>query len=652
VIAVGIATLLLLTGGVGGLLLGSRPKSAARFYAWFLSGGCAVGIVPAVAFLVDGSDAAAWLQAAGPGNPALFGLDALSAWFLLVVFGIGAPASAFGLAYLREETDQRRVAAAHLLVATLLAAMVGVVTARTIVSFLVAWETMAVTGYFLVVYHSEDPQVRRAGFLYLVLTHAATLALLAMFAAWSGGNLRAAFQELPALGVAATGTSLVLPLALAGFGIKAGMVPFHFWLPGAHAAAPSHVSALLSGVMIKTGIYGLLRVVALAGPPPAWWGWLVLFLGLASALLGVIWALAQHDLKRLLAYHSVENIGIILLGLGLGSLGLAYRQPAVAALGFTGALLHTLNHGLFKSLLFLGAGVVARAAGTQDLERLGAWARRVPWTAGAFLIGALAISGLPPLNGFVSEWLLFGGLLRSADAPGPLRVAPSLTAGLALSGALALACFTKVYAAVFLGRPREDAVSRATANETGLVLPQLGLAAACVAVGLFASVAVGAAGRGAAVLTGGAAAPGAAVFTRGAVAISYLALGLAGVTLAVWVLRRSAGRARLPRTAPTWACGYTPVTSRMQYTAASYARPLLTTFGPAAGVRLPAAGPPSVLPPRDPVFDRVGQPLWRRVRQATTWLRRIQAGRLQQYLGYVILTVLALLLYLRLASGR
>jgi hypothetical protein len=233
-----------------------------------------------------------------------------------------------------------------------------------------------------------------------------------------------------------------LTLALVGFGIKAGAVPGHFWLPGAHAAAPSHISALLSGVMLKTGIYGLFRALILLGDPPAWWGWAVLLLGVASAVLGVLWALAQHDLKRLLAYHSVENIGIILMGLGVGALGATHHLPAVALLGYAGALLHTLNHALFKSLLFLSAGVVVQATGTREIDRLGGLARRMPGTALAFLVGAAAIVGEPPINGFVSEWLIFMGLVHAGRVGEGLQAAAALTAGLALTGALALACFS------------------------------------------------------------------------------------------------------------------------------------------------------------------------------------------------------------------
>ena len=276
----------------------------------------------------------------------------------------------------------------------------------------------------------------------------------------------------------------MLLLALVGFGFKAGFVPMHFWLPPAHAAAPSHVSALMSGIVIKTGIYGLLRVVLLLGGAPAWWGWIVLGLGIISGVLGVLWALAQHDIKRLLAYHSVENIGIILMGIGVGVLGVAYHAPLVAMLGFTGGLLHTVNHAVFKSLLFLGAGAVYRATGTRNMEELGGLARRMPLTWLAFLIGAAAIVGLPPLNGFVSEWLVYQGLFATSQSSDVLRLAVLGIPALALIGALALACFTKVAGVVFLGTPRTAHASRATEVGRGRYLPALALAVTCLALGV------------------------------------------------------------------------------------------------------------------------------------------------------------------------
>ena len=349
----------------------------------------------------------------------------------------------------------------------------------------------------------------------------------------------------------------MLLLALVGFGFKAGFVPFHFWLPPAHAAAPSHVSALMSGVVIKTGIYGLLRVLLMLGGAPAWWGWIVLATGVASGILGVLWALAQHDMKRLLAYHSVENIGIILMGIGVGVLGVVHKEPAIAVLGFAGGLLHTVNHALFKSLLFLGAGAVYRATGTRNMEELGGVARRMPVTWLAFAIGAAAIVGLPPFNGFVSEWLIYQGLFAGGQSHTALRLSVLGIPALALIGAVALACFAKVAGVVFLGTPRS--AHGATANDVGRggSLPMLALAATCVALGVFPVLGVALVRVPARDLAQAVGVSIPVAVLSGAWSISALSLATI-VSCAVLLWMRSAlMRGRLTRHEVTWACGTT-----------------------------------------------------------------------------------------------
>jgi hydrogenase-4 component B len=446
---------------------------------------------------------------------------------------------------------------------------------------------------------------------------------------------------------------VILLLALVGFGMKAGVVPLHVWLPGAHAAAPSHVSAVLSGVMLKTGIYGLLRVMSLLGVVPAWWGWTLLGLGLVSGVLGVLWALAQHDLKRLLAYHSVENVGIILLGMGVGALGMTYRQPVVAVLGFTGAVLHSLNHALFKSLLFLGAGAVVRATGTRTIDALGGLGRRMPWTAAAFLLGSVAIVGLPPLNGFVSEWIVFQGLLRSGETTGPLRLASAAAAGLAVIGGLALACFTKVDGVVFLGRARSRTGGEACDPGLAMVGPMAWLATACLAIGVYPALAVAPAIAVGASVAAGSALPAAELAELGAAlpAITLVAVALMLLCGLLW-LARGWRLARVPAsTASTWACAGAPLTSRMQYTGSSYAAPLLNPFRSLSGVREHADATGFHSHPIDLVLDGVVSPAWRQVGRVAREARLLQAGRLRWYLLYVILTVLALLLYMGTTPG-
>lgn len=646
---------LILLGGVAAFALGRRPDTAERIFGVCVVLGCLVAALPAIAlFLAAGGAPRPVLVRSllATGDAGAFGLDPLSAWFLLIVLGVGGAVTVYGVTYLGRERAHRPPGLAHLGLALLIVALAAVVTARSILAFLVAWEIMAISAYLLVIFEYDRPGVRSAGLIYLVLTHVGTLALIAMFAAWSGGNVGRSFADLaPASALGAKRAGLVLTLALVGFGIKAGAVPGHFWLPGAHAAAPSHISALLSGVMLKTGIYGLFRALILLGDPPAWWGWAVLLLGVASAVLGVLWALAQHDLKRLLAYHSVENIGIILMGLGVGALGATHHLPAVALLGYAGALLHTLNHALFKSLLFLSAGVVVQATGTREIDRLGGLARRMPGTALAFLVGAAAIVGLPPFNGFVSEWLIFMGLVHAGRVGEGLQAAAALTAGLALTGALALACFSKLFGAVFLGVARDDSLATPLRPEAGLVMPQYYLAALCLAIGLLPLPAIAAAVRAAGLLLPGAPAlPAGTIPPEVAAAariVSLLALGLVVLVGLAWAARRLAPGGNLRGTAPTWGCAYAAPTSRMQYSASSYAAPLLAAFGPISGSRSVRRGAGFRTHATDLVLDALGARVWQRIGGAAARLRLLQSGGLRRYLIYVILSVLGLLLYLR-----
>jgi formate hydrogenlyase subunit 3/multisubunit Na+/H+ antiporter MnhD subunit len=412
------------------------------------------------------------------------------------------------------------------------------------------------------------------------------------------------------------------------------------------------VSALLSGVVIKTGIYGLLRVMSMLGATPVWWGWTLLALGIASGVLGVLWALAQHDIKRLLAYHSVENIGIILMGMGVGALGTAYGRPLVAIAGYAGALLHTINHALFKSLLFLAAGVVQRATGTRDMDALGGLARTLPYTWLAFLVGATAIIGVPPLNGFVSEWLVYQGLFRAGQSVGALRLAALGVPALALVGALALACFAKAAGIVFLGHPRSAAAASAHPAEHLFRSPLLALAAACAALGLAAPLGAAPAIAVAEVMARatGAAATDAAGIVRDAWWIGVAALLLLGVILAAWLARRRATRRWATRSVETWACGYDAPNARMQYTASSFAAPLLSAFGRLSGVRTHRGPRELHTHAFDLVLDGVALPLWAALRRAALRLRPLQQGRLHAYLIYVMVALLALLTYLALAG--
>src|SRR5260370_23854303 len=362
-------------------------------------------------------------------------LDPLSGFFLIPVFVLCALAAIYGADYLEAYRGKKSLAPPWFFFNLLVASMVVVILARNGVLFLMAWEMMALSSFFLVTFESEKESTRQAGWIYLVASHIGTAFLLALFILLGRANGSLDFDRFSV----SSGAGLLFVLALVGFGTKAGFIPLHVWLPEAHPTAPSHVSAVMSAVMIKTGIYGIVRVMMILGAPQAWWGWVLCGIGLSSGVIGVLLALAQHDLKRLLAYHSVENIGIIALGLGVGTLGVRTGLPAVAAVGFAGALLHVLNHTLFKGLLFLAAGNVAHSTHTREIDHLGGLLRRMPRTGVIFLIGASAISGLPPLIGFSIEFLIYLANFKGAVSLDGINSVPMLATitGLPFIGVLA-----------------------------------------------------------------------------------------------------------------------------------------------------------------------------------------------------------------------
>lgn len=600
-------------------------------------------------------------------------VDGLSAFFLLVVALVAAAAALYGPSYLGAHA--RAPALQTVCLGAFVACMALVCCAGDALTFLLSWEGMTLASYVLVVSDTRNEENARAGLLYLVMAHAGTAALLVAFltltdraGAFDFAALRAAAHGLDG----STRTALFL-LALAGFGAKAGVVPLHVWLPKAHPAAPSHASALMSGVMLKVALYGIFRfafdlLAPPAGPLPASWGWTVLLLGTISAVMGVLLALQQHDLKRLLAFHSVENVGIILIGAGLAMLLAGGRgAPGLAALALAAALLHALNHAAFKGLLFLGAGSVIHRTGIRDMEELGGLARRMPWTTWLFLLGAVAISALPPLNGFVSEWMTFQALLlggtRLGGASGLLAgVAASM---LALTGGLAAACFAKAFGVTFLGRPRSAHAEAASEAPAPMIAGMVLLAAACVALGLGPGFAMRLLDRPTAELLGGFGAS-AAVTVRGplvlsaggapeATSISMTAAAalLAALAALAWALR-GWPRASPRRLAPTWTCGMTP-TSRFDYTATAFAKPLRLIFAAVYRPRreiVREAGPsPYVLRRlryQGDVVDLAETVLYARVKRWITTsaerIREFSTGRIHGYIAFVLGTLIAALL--------
>ena len=583
-------------------------------------------------------------------------VDGLSALFLLPVFVVSLLGSVYGLAYWNAAEHADTCRKLRLFYGALTAGMALVVVARNSILFLFGWEFMALSAYFLVTTEDTKQEAREAGWIYLIATHTATLCLFAMFALLRSASGSFAIAPLADNGINPRTATAVFALGLAGFGLKAGLMPLHVWLPGSHAVAPSHVSAIMSGVILKMGVYGLCRLVSLFPHPPVEWGEVVLGLGVASGILGVVFAIGQHDLKRLLAYHSIENVGIIVMGLGLALIGRSLARGDWVILGLGGGLLHVWNHAFFKALLFLGAGSVVHATGTREIDHLGGLAKRMPVTAACFLAGAVAICGLPPLNGFVSEYLVYLGLfgtLVSGEGPscaGAAFAAPAL----ALIGALALACFAKAYGAVFLGTPRTPHAEHAHESPLPMLGPLAVLVSVCFVIGLapfIVAPALAAAVSAWAVelddvgLRLAQLAPLPWISVMGLVLVAALAAGGGLWSLCV----RGGGEAQ----GTTWGCGYNRPTPRMQYTSSSFAQMLVSLFGRVLRPEMRKPRGLALFPQkssfhsivRDPALDEGLLPVFRFAGELSSRFRVFQRGSVQSYLLYIFVALIALLLW-------
>ena len=664
------AMAILLLGAMAVLLL-SRvdPPSPGSYSAtgrnlsWLGAGTVVVaaglGCVPVIQVLLGGSVLQFRFPWPVPYGEFFIELDPLSAWFLLPTFLLSALSAIYGVGYLRPWLGRRSLGPVWFFYCLLVLGMMLVLLARNAVLFLFAWELMAVASFFLVTFEHERPSVREAGWIYLVATHLGTAFLLAFFLLLGRETGSMDFDVWAAQGIHTQGLASVLfLLAVVGFGTKAGFMPLHVWLPEAHPAAPSHVSALMSGVMIKTGIYGLLRAFTFLGTPPFWWGWLLIAIGLTSGVLGMLFALAQHDLKRMLAYSSVENIGIIALGLGVGLLGMSTASPLLMVLGFGGALLHVLNHALFKGLLFLGAGAVVQRTGTHEMDQLGGLLKRMPWTAAAFLVGAVAISGLPPLNGFAGEFLIFFGAFKGGMSTGGEIAVPLLVliAALALIGGLAVAGFTRAFGIVFLGQPRSEHVARAHEVDQTMRWPMLVLAAGCVLVGLLAPVVAGC--LQAVLRTVTAQSPDVVAENLGAVIspLMFVVIGaVAFLTLMFMliILRGGLLAGRRVEAGPTWGCGYAQPSARIQYTASSFAQPVTELFRRLLGTKKRLSEPRGLFPAEaalktetpDLSHEEMFQPMFERANEWLSRLRWLQHGNVQLYVLYIAVTLMVLLVW-------
>lgn len=577
------------------------------------------------------------------GEPLHLRLDGVSALFLVLLSVVGGAGAVYAREYWSDHHYPASAPRGRAWWSALVLSMGLVLTVSNGLHFLIAWELFAICGYFLITLERKKPEVRAAGWLYLVASHAGTVCLFAFFArlaartgGWDLGPLRDQAALAP-----------LFWLALAGFGVKAGFFPLHIWLPSAHANAPSHVSAIMSGVAIKMGVYGIVRFSGWLPVPPAA-GWVVIGLGAISALLGIAFALAQNDLKRLLAYCSVENIGIILVGLGGALLARSHADASWGRLALAGALLHVWNHGAFKALLFFGAGSVLHATGTREMSRLGGLWRSMPWTAGLFAVGTVAVSGLPPLNGFVSEWMIYLGLIDAVTSKEPSAWAAMPAAVmLGMAGALALASFAKAGSMIFLGAPRTKSATEAHECGGRMRGPMLALAGVCVAMGLAPVLFWPAVSRAAGAWhpAWASAEMPAPLFTLGFVHIGLAVLfTIAGVLL--WWKVRANGLRR----GPTWDCGYVAPTTKMQYSSGSFAGLASGWFAwilrPVRKLRRPRGHFPTsairLESTPETVLERVIMPLGGIIMRVSTAARRLQHGRLSAYILYVLAGLLAL----------
>ena len=663
------AFLFMIAGYVAGAivaLIAPSDRIARGATAIGAASGSVAGLVVALAVLATGDR----FELVRPDMIAVAGgiaiqLDSLGALFLALVCSVGLFAAVYGFTYTADYDGRRSLRFFGLMFNAFLLGMSLVPCAANVFTFLFAWELMAVASYFLVMTEHESSDARAAGLWYAAMTHFGFVLLLPMFLIMAPAPGATAFVDLRA-GASAlppAARSTVFALALAAFGSKAGVVPLHVWLPRAHPAAPSHVSALMSGVMIKLGVYGLLRVTAdFLGTGPAWWGGLVLAVGSLSALGGVLYALTENDLKRLLAYSSVENVGVIFLGIGAALVLQSYGLPALAMVGFGAALLHTVNHACFKTLLFLAAGNVLRGARTRNMEQMGGLIKGMPVTAMAFLIGSAAAAALPPLNGFASEWMVFQALLSGAQIAKPeVAIGSPLAVGvLALTSGLAAATFVKAFGISFLAMPRSDAAAAAREPHWSAWTALGAFAAATVVLGLFAPSAIAAMYR---IVESVTATPrnvtgGGGIWllsAHGVAAVSPLLIAVLVASVAFVAFASIRARGFDVRVADTWGCGRIRQTARMEYTSSAFAEPLRRIFSelyrptedfsvsvhPEARLIIRSITYTTRIVPW--IEKALYEPVTRGARAIAASVRRLQAGSVHLYLLYIAAALMAAL---------
>ena len=644
-----IGLIVLLLGGFISLLASENLKF--KIVSLFTGIGAVLCSIPAIKVITSGETLTQTFACSTPFGLVNVVIDPLSAFFVLVISCMSFLATIYANGYMKHYLNKGMNVSSHcLFLVLLIASMLSVVTVQNALMFLIVWEIMSLSSAFLVIFEDNKKEVLAAGIKYLIYMHISVLFIILAFVLMtinSGSMEFSAFKEV--LSNNQSLSTIVFLLSFIGFGIKAGFVPFHNWLPDAHPAAPSHVSGIMSGVMIKTGIYGILRVLSLIVAPAVSLGYFVLIISIISALYGVLYAITQHDLKRLLAYHSIENIGIIGIGIGVGMLGLAYHCTPVAVLGFAGGILHILNHSIFKELLFLAAGSVYTKTHTKDIEILGGLIKSMPKTALLFLVGSVAICGLPPFNGFISEFLIYFGMLKglTINTLGSMVTLILVIAGLALVGTLAILCFTKAFSIIFLGMPRSEVAENVKEDTTiSFIFPMSILAIFTLVIGVCPKQVFNIMTAPVSVFTGSVNVPDIVTLMQN---VSLVCFGLIAFILLLTMVKLVIENKRAHHC--TWGCGYDKPNNHLQYTASSYASPLLSMLTPLFK-KVFDIKKPKTLFPKDAHFELhiedveeayFLKPFIKATEKFLVKFEKIQNGNIQQYILYgLIFLVLSL----------
>ena len=637
------------------IILTSRsPRMSGGIFLSSLAVGSVFGFLSAVNVLVSRIHSDYRSNFKMPVGEFYVGMDLLSAFFLLTITILFFLAGVYGYSYLKNY-QKKNLSVHYALYHLAFISLMLVVTAKNAVLFLIAWEMVTISSYFLIIFHDEEKTVQRAGYLFLIAAHTGTFCLWMMFLLMGQHTGSMNFDQMMSASFPLPLAGLLFILGIIGFGVKTGFMPLHIWLPHAHPAAPSHISAVLSGVMIKMGIYGLLRIILIIKDFPEWCAMVLLLVGMISGVGGVLYALGQHEIKKLLAYHSIENIGIITLGMGIGLWGQIYHNELIALIGYSGALLHVFNHAIFKGLLFLSAGSVIRSTHTGEIDQMGGLLKCLPWTGHLFLIGSLSICGLPLFNGFISEWLVFRALFEGMfhfKMNALVFISLAITS-LALIGGLAAACFAKAFGVIFLGNSRS--VDNVHLKENfSLCSPMVMLAGICLWVGLFPGILLSFALGAAAIISSVPISPMTDGIIITPLLTTVLVLLILLTIIAVLILFKRMAMKFLPiERTQTWGCGYSMPTSRMQYTAGSFAEPILRIFRNVLGFHVKGRKPTGYFPKEGKVSshvieaseDFIFRPVFQFIKSLSEKLKIIQYGYTQLYLLYIFIFLLILLIW-------